>query len=682
MTKSFSRFLAALLVGSALLAAPTGALAVKGDCGQPTSLTGNPKASDAQTILKAAVGQPTDCDAKVCICNVNSAGGITTTDALLVLKFAVGQEVVLNCPCPPPSGEPACTSAEFQSRTGSDLDSGWTGIAHDSDLILGASLTFRTMRRCSDNQAECSKDSDCASNDCVPTCDCNEDVTCDITGPTQSKHCLTDLKDCETNRCLNGSTTLAQACTTNSDCSVGLCTGSTSCATGVTCLATFGPPLPLSSGGTPVCVLSLFDGPLTGTANSDTGAAVTQSKLKSRVFLGIAADKPCPTCGTAAQNPQIGGNFTCSGGSGYAQQGLACTVDGVSPTFGGTSFDCPPALSSSISGSGLVIRFDEVTTGTTTKRAELPCAASGFKNTPLRPGGKCFGGNNNGNACTADANCLVGGGYCNLPKCLDKVGTGDPLCTSNADCTRCTLDTTISCSNNGDCSGAGTCGEAPDQPVTCGYWCQCGFCDNNPSLPCFQTSDCGEGQTCQVGTGINNAQNTPQQRPNDCSGDKFICGEFEDEKCATTQTGKCSTKPYIKCEEGSNTCQVNNGGVCNRFSTPCFGPRITRTGTPSPLGSYCSTEKKSCVNNADCTGNGDFCVDDSSRAETVALFCVPATSNGGVNEVGGITGPGAIRLNGFLKVCRCGDGEVGCDEQCDDGDTDNGDGCDDLCQDE
>ena len=43
-------------------------------------------------------------------------------------------------------------------------------------------------------------------------------------------------------------------------------------------------------------------------------------------------------------------------------------------------------------------------------------------------------------------------------------------------------------------------------------------------------------------------------------------------------------------------------------------------------------------------------------------------------------GPGAVSLNSLLEVCRCGDSTIGCDEQCDDGDTTNGDGCDDFCQ--
>ena len=104
------------------------------------------------------------------------------------------------------------------------------------------------------------------------------------------------------------------------------------------------------------------------------------------------------------------------------------------------------------------------------------------------------------------------------------------------------------------------------------------------------------------------------------------------------------------------------------------------TAEPSPLATYCAFETKTCASNSDCTQAGDFCAKDSSRPGTVALFCVPAISSGPINTAGGITGPGAVRLSGFVKVCRCGDGQIGCDEKCDDGDTDNTDSCSDLCQ--
>lgn len=611
------RVLAALLAGGLVIAGAGASLAANGDCGQPQSNGSMPNAADALTILKEAVGQATTCDPKPCICDVDDNGSINAADALRTLRKAVGQAVTLTCDCGGPVG-PACTSAELFTRAGSDLDSGWTGVGHDADIVEGASITFRTLRRCSDNQAACTKDSDCGNADCVATCDCNDDTSCEVTGPTGPKNCLTTLAPC----------------TSNAD-----------CATGVACVNVFGPPLPLSSGGTPVCVLTYFDGDLSGTADSATGEAVTTANLRSRVFLGINLAQPCPRCGTLGQQPEVGDTFTCEGGQ---FPNAACTVEGVSPDFGGTSTDCPPDLSGSISGSGLAIRFREVTTGTTSRTAQLSCANFAVTSHPSKGTGKCT--------------------------------DTSAACTTNADCKRCTGDPTTACTSDAQCTGKGSCSEAPDQPITCGYWCHCGFCNNNGSLPCFDNTDCPEGQQCAVGTGSGNVPNAPQQKPNDCSGDKFICGLGDDEKCANTIQGKCSLQDFRSCSDDS-TCMANGAGVCNFELRPCFEPRITRQGTPSPLGSYCEQARTVCTTNGDC-GAGDVCIDDSSVAETAALFCVPATSNPAVNSAAGITGPGSVQLSGFIKVCRCGDGKIGCDEQCDDSNTNNGDGCSDLCQNE
>ncbi len=65
-------------------------------CGIPTSATATgPKTSDALYVLKAAVAT-VECD--LLVCDVNDSGGVNTSDALAVLRKAVGQEITLNCP--------------------------------------------------------------------------------------------------------------------------------------------------------------------------------------------------------------------------------------------------------------------------------------------------------------------------------------------------------------------------------------------------------------------------------------------------------------------------------------------------------------------------------------------------------------------------------------------------------
>ena len=55
------------------------------------------------------------------------------------------------------------------------------------------------------------------------------------------------------------------------------------------------------------------------------------------------------------------------------------------------------------------------------------------------------------------------------------------------------------------------------------------FCNDHATEPCFETSDCPGGETCQKGTGTGTMANAPQLRPNTCSDDAFICGLSEEE---------------------------------------------------------------------------------------------------------------------------------------------------------
>jgi hypothetical protein len=615
-------FTAGALVLSIFL--PAAALAAQGDCSQPSTNNEGPRASDCLAILKVAVGAQAclpDSDEE-CICDVSGDGNVRASDALQCLRYAVGQVgVTLDCDCPPVDGGPACTSAELFVLSGSDLDSGWTGIAHNAEVIEGGSVLIRTLRRCSISDEICVEDEDCPSGElCNPTCDCNEggDTDCEIAGPVGQKRCVTTLA----------------ACDSDGD-----------CPSGVACKFMFGPPLPLSSAGNPVCVVSIFDSEFTGTSNAVTGDSKVGVNLKSRVFLGDAVDQPCPRCGRLGQNLELGATFTCDDGQ---FPGADCTIDSISPDFGGVSFDCPPTLGANISGAGLSIIFDNVTTGTVTKTAKLPCSNFLLGNNPLNGPATC-------------------------------VDNGDS-CSTNADCLRCDDDPRTVCSTNGDCGG-GACAAAPIQPITCGHWCHCGFCDDDPTLPCFDDESCPGDSTCTVGSGSVGA-NAPQSQPNECGvGFKFICGLDDKELCPDNLVGTCSLQSFRSCNDDS-TCAANSAGVCQFEFKPCFEAEITRDGVPSPLGSYCANDPdnpNACTSDADCAGD-DTCVDDSSRPTTAALFCVPATSSSTINSAGGLTGPGAISLKSFIQVCRCGDGEIGCDETCDDSNFVGDDGCDENCQ--
>ena len=66
-------------------------------CGD-SNLNDSVTASDALAVLKAAVGGD-ECQQLPCVCDVNGSGTITASDALADLKRAVGQLLVLTCQC-------------------------------------------------------------------------------------------------------------------------------------------------------------------------------------------------------------------------------------------------------------------------------------------------------------------------------------------------------------------------------------------------------------------------------------------------------------------------------------------------------------------------------------------------------------------------------------------------------
>jgi len=62
-----------------------------GDANGSTTIT----TADAHVILRGAVGSVS---CPEIVCNVNLVGGVSTTDALIVLRYAVGQDIALECP--------------------------------------------------------------------------------------------------------------------------------------------------------------------------------------------------------------------------------------------------------------------------------------------------------------------------------------------------------------------------------------------------------------------------------------------------------------------------------------------------------------------------------------------------------------------------------------------------------
>jgi len=243
--------------------------------------------------------------------------------------------------------------------------------------------------------------------------------------------------------------------TTNLDCQGDDCTVDGSALVGTN----FGSPLPLSSGGVPVCVINTFTDPVTGTYNCASGCSDSQVKLQSKVFLVQDIAKPCPLCvGDPTPNDgQKGG--TCESGT---APGAPCDVGGISDEFGATSNDCLPTGSSV---GELAIDLTPLTTGKVSVDASMDCVS------PLFPKGTC---------------------YC--PGQIQPNSCNDGVCPASFTCENGPIDGLCANQKFRSCrSGTGT---ADCEDVFPGS----GSCIDSPR-PCFGTNITRQGQ-CGTQSGV------------------------------------------------------------------------------------------------------------------------------------------------------------------------------------
>jgi hypothetical protein len=127
----------------------------------------------------------------------------------------------------------------------------------------------------------------------------------------------------------------------------------------------FGAPLPLSTGGAPVCVVNAFKGDLTlFKADLATGQVNIDIPLESRVHgPSPSQSRPCPTC----SGETIGARGVCRGGP---NDGRSCVTGGTSQ-FGNVSADCPPPPADNIGNLDIDLNS---TTCTQTLTATIPCS--------------------------------------------------------------------------------------------------------------------------------------------------------------------------------------------------------------------------------------------------------------------------------------------------------------------
>jgi hypothetical protein len=422
-------------------------------CGDGNSNDNNTTPGTTRTATPGVAATPTLTGGS----NETPVGTVTATNTNIGVVPTVTPTPVDGNVCP--------AAISFEGNASSTrLDSGWTGLAHDSKIIDRGKVTVAT---------------DCAGN--PRPCG-----VCNLTGPVANPDAGAGTSN--NHRC-------------SGDSSIE-CTGDGDCTGTGTCVFFFGAPLPLAAGGVSTCIVNQVVGSITGTANIETGEGASNVQLISSVFTGPVLDQPCPTCEGDTTPADGQRNGTCNGGQ---RPGQPCDVGGTSAVFepnGKTSFDCPPLSGGKIGGLPIDLSNSTSTTTQTLSDANPNCRAAAGKKCfcdtcataaaePCStnadcPGGaacgglRCRGGANNGNACTtAGTSTECPGGACGVPgqasapNACDEAGTCTAVGGSNSgECSAgpfeqfCSPhDVFRSCTGDGECPFAGdTCSLGKNRP--------------------------------------------------------------------------------------------------------------------------------------------------------------------------------------------------------------------------
>ncbi len=583
----------------------------------------------------------------------------------LTIFAGTGKECSTNADCdigdgrlPAAEGAAWCDTSLVTPRCVSttELDTGWTGIAHDSDVSDRAVTMGRLV--CPGPAPTCGL---CAVVGIDPTprnCRCANDPRAICNEPFQAD---------------------------NDDCG------------GDVCECYFGPPIPLSSGNVPACAINRFAENVSGTANVDTGEGEITAKLATLVYLGDLIHTPCPYCSGDVTPGDGLRDGTCVLGD---HDGLPCDVDAFNATFpadpaipgnngqgntsnSGMSLDCWPPSGKNVSGSGLNLVLKQTTGTTSLPPASIPCGfirkCSDEPRTFCATNGDCGG-------CASNADCgsngvCDGSGRCSCepgPTCRDDSNFSVrceqfdnsmcKTCATNADCpgiaacesghcgclpkNQCSDDRTLLCWSNADCGGCTTnadCGPPLGGGIcdgtgqcSCGpaiSKCFCGLCSDDEAIACSSEAECG---TCSTNA--------------DCPGSNNVAP-------GTCVGGRCSCER--RNDNGDPLPNGCTGGVCEE-SPPGSGEGVCTLG---PADNLCDGVVRAngdgflqCLSNGDCSAagfNGGNCtltkqrecfldpitatgVQDPNKPVSVAAFCIPRTSSDGINSVAGLPGPARV----------------------------------------
>jgi hypothetical protein len=494
----------------------------------------------------------------------------------LVLHAGIGQFCSNNADCPVGTCE-----GDGRCHTVTRLDSGWTGLAHNSDI--NDEVVTRAFLDCPSSGPVCGQCNVVGIDPSTGSCRCANNIRTVCDEPF-----VADTDDCG----------------------------------GAVCDCYLGAPFPLSSGGTPACVLNRFSEDVSGTANVDEGSGQIEANLRARVYLGGSTRSPCNPCGgkctnTGTDTVYCNRDEDCTSGScvvdtepGDGVRGGFCTsgdvmgqtcdptgynssfpayVSSSGPGGGWYSLDCLPDAGKNISGAGLIINLTQ-TTGTTQLDAQVSCG---------------------GNSPDLECHCMQCSAEPSVP------------CNSHEDCASqqgsCSLAATKRCNTNVDCDNVsvGNCNQSIKR-------CQSAtsiMCTTNADCSSVDVGDCNPS-TCSV-KGPGSTGEFPL--PNGCT--DLACTDLGGGE------GECTIGPDATfCDA---VVKANGGGILT-----CLSDEDCAAGVVGVDAGQCTlVERAKCFLDP-ITATG---VADPQTPIGVATFCIPPTSNSGINVVAGLPGPGRIR---------------------------------------
>ncbi|HET9063327.1 MAG TPA: hypothetical protein VFO62_08570, partial [Candidatus Binatia bacterium] len=329
-----------------------------------------------------------------------------------------------------------------------------------------------------------------------------------------------------------------------------------------------------------------------------------------------------------------------------------CRIESDTGAFGTVSSDCPPAIGSNITGSGLVVDYLPATSEARMLPASVPCTAAGYE--------------------LFDCPCPADGGARTKPnECA-------PACDAGAETGLGCADGNNSTGSFTTCEGGALDGQACDETSDCPG----GDCSRNPlhcngdpdfaRVACTTNADCGSGECVDA---------CPSGR----------CVPLCIPRMEDPEEGLCAAGPPLyHCSgalESFRTCgreqaEASCDAVCDTSLTPCAShedcPLGERCVGPCESARECAAGDDGVMGSADDIPGGGVCVEDTRtcpldpvEAEggdtfngrgspdhpySVATFCLGRTNNPGVNSIVGVGGPGRLRragtyvTNGFAAL--------------------------------